>query len=76
MIMINDGDYSVMYNIEKTDQLFEVNYIEGQSQLMKDLYVNTGFQAIYRFVEDGDDPTIVEERYYSNMLDRLYLKRR
>ena len=76
MIMINDGDYSVLYNIEKIDQLFEINYIEGSSQLMKEEFVNTGFQTIHRFIEDGHEPKVVEERYFSNMLDRLYLKRR
>ena len=43
MIMINDGNYSVLYNIEKLSRPFEINYIEDSASLVKLNYVDTGF---------------------------------
>ena len=41
--MINDGNYSVLYNIEKPNRPFEINYIENSAELMKLNFVDTGF---------------------------------
>ena len=54
MIMINDGNYSVLYDIEKPKSPFEINYIENSAALMKLNFVDTGFQHMNRSVEDGD----------------------
>ena len=75
MIMITDDNYSVLYNIEKIDNLFEIEYIADQSDMTKNKYVSTGFQMLHREVEDDDDETVTEMRYFSNLLDRLYFCR-
>ena len=48
MIMVTEGTYSALYDIEEIDKPFEIEYIADSSDLMKDKYVSTGFQALHR----------------------------
>ena len=50
MININDNNYSVLYNIESLENPFEINFIENSQHLVRENFVSTGFEAIYRDV--------------------------
>ena len=49
LIMINDKDYSVIFNINDIQEPYEINYFERISNLMDvEKYIDTGFEAIHR----------------------------